>query len=256
MRRIGFILTLFVMFMYSVCTAVEENCYDPLERNLIFVEGQAEITVPVDYFAISFGFDIEKPSFSESSNESARIMNAVGENAKKLGLADVEIIKGWDLLRQSKISIGSKGKRISNMVTVRVKNFPVERMHELIARIIDESLALNSSIALDNIEVSVSEEMENKKKAEVTAGALKALQENATRAAQAIGKTAVIPKRIFITSDQAVMAQDYEAKSKYEYGGALAQRSFVSFQKSFRVKAQVSDTIKISAKVSGVYQIE
>lgn len=256
MKKAFFILVFFVLCVNSICSAAQENCFDPLTRNLIFVEGQAEITVPVNYFALSFGFDIERASFSETSNESARIMNTIGANVKKQGLQDVEIIKGWDLLRQAKISLGSKGRRISNLITVRVKNFPADKLHELIARVIDESLAVDAAVALEGIEVSISEDVENKKKEEVTAEALKALQENAIRAAQALGKNAVIPKRIFVTNEQATIGEDYYSKHKYEYASAIAKSSLITIQKSFKIKAQVSDAVKLSARVSGVYQIE
>lgn len=254
---IFFIILTVLSFTVSVTILAEETHFDPFARNFIFVEGESEITVAVNGFRLTFGFDIDKASFSEASHESARIINAINAEVKNLGLSNVEIIKGWDILRQAKISIGAKGRKISNKVTIQVINYPQGKLHELIAKIIDTSLAVDPAVALENIDVFISEEVENKKKEEVVTGALKALQSNAVRAAEAVGKKLSAPKRIFITNQEIYdLSEAYEKDRYYKEERKMALSSLVSIQKSFKVEAQIVDNMKLKAKVAGIYEVD
>ncbi|MDD5194636.1 MAG: SIMPL domain-containing protein [Candidatus Omnitrophica bacterium] len=257
-KAISFLVFSVVFFTVWEKTWAQDVHFDPLARNIIFVEGEAEITVPVNGFKLTFNFDIDKPSFGEASQESTRIINAISAQIKGLGLANVEIIKGWDILRQARISIGAKGRKISNTVTIQSINYPEGKLHGLIANIIDRSLAVDPAVALESISVFVSEDVENKKNEEAVTGALKALQSNAVRTAEALGRKLSAPKRIFVTNRQIYdSSNDYaREESQYDYKKSRALSSFVSIKKSFRVETQVVDNIRIKATVTGMYEIE
>lgn len=250
-------LLLFLFASHSVCA--QEVHYDPLARNLIFVEGEAELTVPINAVDLEFGFDIDKSSFVEAEQESARIIEQITMNAASLKLGHVELLKGWDLVKQAKISLSTKGRKISNRLTLRITDFPEEKLHELIAAVIEKTLSVSGSIQLENVRVFVSEEIENQKKEEVVTEALKTLQSNALRAAQTLNRTLSAPKRVFVTSEAAVAAKEedrfYDYSSGLQEGFLSRSKSPVSYQKSFKVQAQIVDHLKISAKVSGIYEL-
>jgi len=253
------IVLIAVSFMFIIISGREalpaQNEVDPLERDLIFVEGRAEIDVPVDGFSLTFTFNIDKGSFGDASSESNRIADAVAYNIRSLGLANTQVIKGWDIVKQSMISVGAKGRKISNRIVIKVFDYPQGKLHETIARAIDKGLAVDSAIALEDIKIIVSDNLENKKKEEALSQALKALQSNAVRAAEAVGKNIVTAKRIFITNDQNAYQAESMSYDAMSYKGAPLVRSAVSVQKSFRVESEITDQVKITATVSGVYQI-
>lgn len=257
MKRL-FLLFAILMFVFSIAVQAsgDQGDIDPLARDLIFVEGESEITVPVSGFSLTFSFDIDRGSFTDASNDSNKIADNIVNNIKSLGLSNVQAIKGWDIVKQAKISFGAKGRKISNRFVVKVFDYPEGKLHEIIARSIDKSLVVDSSIALEDINVLISEELENKKKGEVISQALGALQSNAKRTAEAAGKTVVEAKRIFITNDQDLYKNE---SMSYDAGlyrvETVAAKNFVSVQKSFKVESEIVDQIKITAKVSGVYQI-
>lgn len=255
MKRIMAFAVVFMIFFGSRSAVAQDQHFDPMERNLIFVEGEAEITIPINGFSLTFAFDIDKSSFDEASQESARIIDKISAQAKALGLSDVEIIKGWDVVKQAKISFASKGRKISNRLSVRVLNFPAGQLHELIAKMIDQSLSADGSVALEEVNIFISEELENQKKEEVSTKALKALDSNAARIASALGRKLIAPKRVFVTSEEEIYRDESLHEAKY-YDQSLLSRSPISIQKSFKVEAQIVDHMKLSAKVSGIYQID
>lgn len=108
MKKVVGVIIAMILFVGVGPILAEEAHFDPLERNLIFIEGDATITVPVNGFRLTFGFDVDKGSFAEANRESTRIIDQISANVKGLGLSNVEIIKGWDVLRQARISFGQK----------------------------------------------------------------------------------------------------------------------------------------------------
>lgn len=258
MKRIVIFTVCLAVMVFAAAASAEETCqqYDPLKRNLIFVEGEAEITVPVDGFSLMFDFDIEKAAFKEASTASNQIVDSISDNIKGMGLSNVEIIKGWDIVKQGKIAIGDKGRKISNRLVVRVFGYPKGELHDTIAEIIDKSLAVDKAITLKSIEVLISDDVENKKKEEVLSAALKALQSNAKCAADALGAKLTGTKRVFITNEEEVYkleGQSWDARYAPEQ---VLSKSVVSIQKSFRVNAEIVDNIKFIARVSGIYEVE
>lgn len=259
MKTKGMVFVVLALLFSFIGPAFAQKCdYDPMERNLIFVEGEAEIAVPVDGFSLTFGFDIEKATFSDASRESNKIADKISANLKEMGLSKIEIIKGWDIVRQGKIAIGAKGRRLSNRLVVRVNEYPAGKLHDLIAEIIDRASAADSSIVLERVSVFVSDEKENKNKEEVLTKALKALQSNAKSAAEALSRILSYPKRIYLSSGEEIYKSEEPRSWDYtdrrqEY---FARKSFVSIQKSFKVQSEVVDGIKLTAKVCGIYQLE
>lgn len=260
MKKISPVIMAIVFLVGLNAAWAEETRYDPMERNLIFIEGEATITVPANGFRLTFGFDVDKGSFVEANKESTRIIDAISGHVKGLGLSNVEVIKGWDVLRQAKISFGQKGRKLFNKLTIEVTNYPEGKLHELISKIVDMGLSVSDLVSLEDASVFVTDDVESKKKEEVLGLALKALQSNAVRAAEAVNKKISAPKRIFVTNEQQVgeykhrYAMSYD--SAYEKSAKMELNQFVNIQKSFRVNAQIVDQIKLSAKVAGIYQIE
>ncbi len=249
------ILSLFLIFSGSIFA--EEANYDPMERNLIIAEGEALITVPVNAFDISFDFDMERGTFSKAGVDSDRLIRALEANLKGLNIKQLEIIKSWDVMKQALISFKTKGRKVSNVFTVRVKNFEEGRLHELIAAIIDQSLAADPGLVLKRLRVYLTEDVENTRRAEAMTKAVQALESNAKRVADGLGRKVTAPKRVFTSTNdqpQPIRAQQYDML--YSEVTAPMKRSLVSVRKSFNVEADVVDHIDISANVSGIYQIE
>ncbi len=227
--------------------------YDPLKRNLLYVSGEAKFTVPINQFALTFGFDQEKGSFAETQAASQRIIDGISSRVKSLGLSEVEVVKGWDVVKQARISLGSKGRKISTRLVVKVRNFPAGKMHELISQVIDNSLTVDGSVALEDVQVSLSEELEARKNEEAVQEALKKLQQNAKNAAASLGRNLAAPKSITISSG----GEPVPMKQRQVYGDAMMmERSFVSVQKSFNVESEIVDHVRISARVDGTYELE
>lgn len=257
MKRSVLVITFMAVCLCLAQAGVCENSdYDPFKRNLIVVEGQAEMSVPVNEFKLTFGFDLQRATFSEAEEESSRIIDAMDSKVKVMGLKDYEIIKGWDIVKQAKISLGQSGSKLSNEVIIKVKDFPLDKLHQLITGIIDKSLAISKDVYLKNVEVGLSEELENSKKEEVMATALKTLKSNAEKVAQSQGLSIVTPKRIYATSNQAVVNQ-MVADKRYgsSYDEMALERSVVSIRKGFVIRSEITDHITLAINVSGVYEI-
>jgi len=232
--------------------------YDPLKRNLLFVEGESEKEFPVNIFKLKIGFDIQKGNFSEANAYSSQITDTINASIKTLGLTDVKIIKGWDVVKQAKLSIGASGSKLSNQLIIEVRDFPAGRLQELIMKIIDRCLVADKEVFLEGVEVGITEDVEDKDKEEVLMDALKRLKANAEKAAQTQGKKIVAAKRVFVLSEQGYIA----LKEVDSYDQSLVtdekamNRSCLSVQKGFSVRSNVTDHIKISAKVAGIYEID
>lgn len=250
--------TTFFSFVLLIGTAAAQEApatYDPLSRNLIVAEGESRVTVPVNAFDAVFDFDVEKATFADAQKESERIASIIEVNTKDLGLQNVEVLKGWDLIRQGRISFTSKAKKLSNVVTVRVTDFPKGKLHEFIAAITDRALSADGAVALKNIRVYLTETVENERRIEASNQALKALQVNADRMAGSLGRKVKAVKRVYpsVMQARAAMEDKYKMES---YGVMSEMQSVVSIQKSFKVESEVTDHLEISAAVSGLYEIE
>ncbi len=260
--KIGIVIIVAAMIALSFQTnaVAEDREYDPLQRNLVLVGGQADIMVPTNMFKLTFDFDIQRGSFSEASAESEQIIKMITREVESLKLPQVEIIKGWDFIKQATISIGQSGKKVSNRLTIKVTNFPEGKMHELIARIIDNCLEVNKDIYFKEIEAGVSEDVENQKREDVLMAALRNLKSNAEKAAQTQGGKVIAAKRIFITGEQDGAQEGVMMnKMRYDYAESKSLASMersVSIQKGFAVRSQISDHVKITANVAGIYEIQ
>ncbi len=260
MKRI-ILSALIIAALCAFNASAQEMHYDPMSRNLIFVEGNADITVPTNMFKLTFDFDIQKGSFLEASTESDRIISEIDKVVKNLNLPDVEIIKGWDVIKQASISIGQSGKKLSNKITIKVTNYPGDKLHDLISKIIDGCLAINKDIYFTNIEVGLSDDVENQKREEVLINALRKLKSNAEKAAETQGVKIAEAKRIFVTQTNEIgeryVAMDSAVRGElYEEQSVRSMTKIASIQKGFVVRSQVSDHVKIAAKVAGVYEVK
>ncbi len=253
-RMTSLAVVIIAAILMPLLASADQVTYDPLTSNIIYASGEAEIIVPVNGFKISFNFELDKASFKEANDGATKIIEEITAAVKSLGLNNIEVIKGWDIVRQAKISLSAKGRKIANRIQVQVIDYPEGKLHELIATIIDKSLAVSPLVALNEVQVFVSADMELKKKDEVTAQAIKALEANATRTATTLGRKIVAPKRIFVNEED-IFGKNI-VKDEPEYLAAYATKRFISIQKSFRVEAQIVDKMSMLVKVYGIYQIE
>lgn len=260
MKRIAVAVMMCAMvFCYSGIAIAQSNLveYDPLKRNLLFVEGDAEKEFPVNIFRLRFGFDIQKGNFSDADSSSRQIIDRITASVQKLGLTNVNIIKGWDVVKQGKISIGASGSKLSNQLIVEVRDFPADKMQESITRIIDSSLAVGKEVFLEGVEVNITKEVEDVYKEEVLMQALKSLKANAEKAAETQGKRIMAAKRIFVlNSQEAVNAATQDMCYETPRTASVMRQSYISVQKGFTVRSNITDHLKISSRVSGIYEIE
>lgn len=229
--------------------------FDPLKRNLIVAEGEASLSVPINEFRISFTFDIEKGSFDEARIESKRISERIGQVLKELNIPRSEVVEGWNLIKESKISFGSKGRKLSNIITITVEDIPKGKLHEFLGKIIDNVLAIDRSIVLDDIEIDITDAIDRAKKQEALSKAVEALESNAMKIAQSLGRKISSPKRVFVSSRESL--EKIGKSESYDYSYSFTQEyAKPVFRKGFKVKGQIVDHIYITANVIGIYEIE
>ena len=252
----SFLLSGVCLFFLNIGVSAEQNCFDPYERNLIFVDASAKEIVPVDSFQIVFSFDVNTDFFANSAEESKRIIKAIENNINNMKLTNVEIIRGWDFIKQSKISIGAKGRKLSNNLTIRVKDFPKGKLHSLISQIIDLSLGVDKAVILQSLSSFVSEDVLLKKEEEIFTMALSNLKVKAEAEALILGKTSAEPKRVYRFRDSFAQNRQYESQMTSSYSGHKMKKSFISIQKPFNINTEIVDRVEIKASVSGVYEIK
>lgn len=254
MKKMAFIL-LMILGLSPIAEAQETSGFDPLKYNLLSAQGDAEVSVPVNTFNIYFGFEANKASFDEGRSSSDEIIKNITSKVNALKAGEVQIIRGWDLVRQERISFGAKGRKISNRLIIKVKNFQQGKMHELIAKIIDQSLAVSGDVVLENLEVSISEDVETTAKQQALKNALTALQANADRSAETLGKRRGDPKNISLWEDAPMGGprMEYMSMAMGEQDAGL--RKMVNIQKSFNVQAEIVDHVKIKVRVYGLYEL-
>lgn len=257
MKKIyAFLLLLSLLAFNFPHRAFAEGEYDPMARNLVYLQGDAELAVPVDGFELKFSWEVDKESFDKGREVTAQTIEKIRKNVTALGTAKVEIIHGWDVVRQARISFGAKGRKLTNAVSVRVTGFPEGKLYEWITKIIDSTLAADSNIELQDLEVFLSGAKEQAARREVTAQAVKNLKDNAATSIGALGKSVTGPKQIFVSGEAPVpmgRAAGYGGDGMYQE--KIALRSAVNIQKSFKVQAQIADQIKLNARVTGVYEM-
>lgn len=78
--------------------------------------------------------------------------------------------------------------------------------------------------------------------------------ENST---QELGRNLSAPKRVFVTSESVGVLDESLAYGEKLFAeqGYLA-KDLVSIRKSFKVRAEIADHVKITGQVTGIYQIE
>lgn len=248
----------FLLLSHTAFAQEQQNqTFDPLKRNLIFVDGQAEVTVPVNGFSLTFHFDVNKGSFDESRQESQKIIDNIKLSLDQLGIKDYELIQGWDMVRQSKISLSSKGRKITNNVIVKVKNFPRGQLYSQVAALIDRIITANDSMELVEINVFVTEENEQKARQDVLAKAVQNLDRNAAQIAQSLGRKMTSVKRIYTAQGGSIdRGQMYQEMDGLHKERSFLAQNFISVQKSFKVPAEITDSFKFTASVSGIYEVE
>jgi len=244
------LLILSLLCLSTLTYAQSKESYDPLRRNLIFVEGDASATVPVSGFSIEIDFDESRKTFSLASETSyARISN-IEASLKAAGIESISILKGWDLIKQNTLSLESKAKIISNKTVISIGSYPKDKLHNTLARAIDIILKESKKITIKNVSVYLSPKEEKAVKQKLTLEAIANMKTNASAIAKSLGKKNVLPKRVYYHTRFGIPDRSFEAQPYMQLSSAK-----VSYNKRFRFKSEIVDQIKLSTSVSGVFQI-
>jgi hypothetical protein len=249
MKRLTQLLMIFIFLLSTLASAEVKNGFDPLDRNLIFVEGSASQTVAVSGFKIEADFNESKRTFLLASQSSFDIISEIQGVLTSAGLTSVKVSKGWDLVKQNTLSFESKAKKISNKITISVNNYPEGELHQTIAKVLDLTLKASNKITIKNIEVFLSEETEKEVKEKLTLNAISEMTKSAEAIAASLGKKSVEAKRVFYHTN--IPNRNYHNES---YSGII--KSKVSYNRKFKVNSEIVDQIKLKSSVSGTFQID
>lgn len=222
---------------------------------LIYAQGEASRSIPVDGVRLLFRFPIERGSFEEAGHSGQSVVETIRKQLASLEGAKISIVHGWDLLKQALISWGTKGKRIDHNFAVELEEIASGKLHELVAQVIDRSLQTNDKLELERIEVYLTDSTEQKAQAALYQEAAQVALANAQGIAGATGAQLVGPRYLFATSG--VESQTAPRDSDY-LSEAIEKKMYRSIEvrKSFKVRGDVSDHLDLSVNVVGVFEIQ
>ena len=252
------ILSVFVLsFLAAGGGLAEERRDGHRDKNLIYVEGQAKNAVEVNAFHVNLDFDLEKGSFDETRQSSQKVVDKIKANVDALGFKSVQYIQGWDLLRQAGISLSSKGKKVSNRLTIEVADFPQGRLFDAMAKVVDAGIGADPAVTVTSVNVFLTDDLESKTRQQSLKEALSDLNQNAVQAAGALGRTIQSPKQIFTTNEQNLEQGQEGLRDVHSWSSFSdsKMKGIVSFQKSFKVDAQISEQINVVARVAGYFEL-
>ena len=246
-----FLSGLFVCVLGGPCWAHEVLTKD--SPKLIYVQGSASRSVPVDGVRLLFTFSVEKGTFAEARSAGQEIIEAIRKSLADLKGPTVSFIQGWDLLKQAKISLNTKGRRVDHNVVVELEAVPAGRLHELVAQVIDRSLAVGGKLELRRIDVYLTKAKEQEMRAALFQEATQHTVQEAQGIAKAAGVQPVGPRYLFATSEVA----SHTDLQEQVYGTAGQQfLSSIVVRKSFKVEADVPDQLELSVSVVGAFEIQ
>ena len=144
-----------------------------------------------------------------------------------------------------------KAKKITNSITLTVTAYPQGQLHNTLAQTLDILLATSRKIVIKDIAVFLTEAAEEKHKQQLTRNAIANMTRHARSMAKSLGKTKASPKRVY--THTTTHPPERLLHHSAQMGGPRIQK--VSYNKKFKDKADIVESLHLSTTVSGVFQI-
>jgi uncharacterized protein YggE len=252
-------LTRWALVVMLVAMPAAAQAHEGLMKDspkLITTQGAAKRAVPVDKVRILLSFVTERGTFGEAGKEGIELVEALQKRLANVEGPTLVSVYGWDLLKQAKISLTTKGRRIDHNLAIELEGIPPGRLHDLVGRVIDQALEVGGRAQLEvqSIEVDLSDAVEQQVRAELMAKASELALAQAKGMAEAAGAQIAGPRYLFANPEYQPM-MDMGAEGGF---AMMAQRAMpgVAVRKSFRVQAEVPDTLELSVSVVGVFELQ
>jgi uncharacterized protein YggE len=219
------------------------------DPRLLSVSGEASEIVPVDGVRISFGFSTEKGSFQDSGAAGEEEARKLRDAVASINGVKVKAVHGWDLLRQAKISIGDRGRRIDHHVALEIEGIAEGKLHTVVAQAIDRSLPVAKDVTVESVQAYLTKDRERELRAKLKAQAVKRAGEKARALAEAAGVKLSAPQQVIGDSVEGgvepMMAR-----------GRMALFSSMEWRKGFNVSTEVPDSMEVTESVGVLFQIQ
>lgn len=227
----------------------------PKDRKLIFVEGKSSLTEFMNAVKLSFKFTTEKDSFEEAAKTGENIVKKMQEVAGKIGQA--RVIYGWDLLKQSRISWGEKGRKITQTVQVEVENIPQGKLFTVLPHLIDTILPISSSLELESITTYITAALEQDIRTRLYSQAVALAQKQAKTIADSSDGKLVGPYRIFANNNLSHATRDVYASQDFFDGNVEGIRTAaIQLHRSFKLETEIQDSAEYSTTILGAFEIK
>ena len=249
------VIVSFIVFGVTNSAWAHEATLTKDSPKLIYVQGEASRSVPVDGARLTWTFPTEKGSFTDAGEAGRAIVDQIQKNLGELQGPNVSVIYGWDLLRQSKISWSTKGRRVDHKLVVELETIPPGKLHELVAQAIDRSLQTSDKLELEHVEVYLTDAKEQEAKTALFKEASKIALANAQGIASAFGSQLVGPRYVFASSNVSTDPRHLDSNGYASQAEAAASYS-LSLKKSFKVNADLPDRMELSVSVVGAFEIQ
>ncbi len=235
-----------------VLSGLGASALEEKDARAIHVTGEASVTVPVDAVRITFIFPSESGTFEESHAEGKSLFDKIREAVPLGEPLKLETVYGWDLLRQSKISWGQKGRRINQKMTISVEGIPKGELHAFLAKTIDDVLRVDGKIELESIEVYLTDAAEEKAKVGLWKLAARKAKIQAKEMADAMGAQLGAVRFISNAPGMSDNGQGRDGKM-YSMSGEMGS---LRVRQSFKVPTEVPDFIESGVRVWAAYDIK
>ena len=222
---------------------------------LLYAQGEASRSVPVDGVRLTFTFTTEAGSFLEADRARQEIGEKIRQQLVTLQGPKVSLAFGWDLIRQGKLATEGSGRRLEHTLSVELEAIQAGQLHTLVAEALDRCVQIHKKLELERMEVYLTPSKEQELKAVLFKEAGTAALANAQAMAEGSGAKLSGPR--FLVANTAL------PQSALQEGGlrgveALASQALTksfSLQKSFKVRTEVPDQLEVSVSVVGVFEL-
>ncbi|MCD4780293.1 MAG: SIMPL domain-containing protein [Candidatus Omnitrophica bacterium] len=254
-KIVGFIVV--SVFVVSVSSWAQQVPANQSEKDIVIVSGHASKMVNVDAFRLDFVFDVDRGSFGAAVAASEDIVSKIEGKLKEIQGDSYRVIKGWDLLKQKKISVNSKSRKISNKISIDVDQVKLGELLSQIGRIVDAVIQVNSKISLESMKVYVSDYKRQRIQKELVAQAVGDMQALAAiTATKSDRKIKQLIRVVYLPGNLELEQHDgYPFREPFRASTINVWASF-SERKSFNVEAEVSDQIEMSTRIMGYYEMD
>jgi uncharacterized protein YggE len=249
--RVGIVAAIVAAGMCAAAPAGAQAHDGPTKDSpkLVHVQGTAERDVPVDGVRLLFSYATERGTFGQAGEDGQAIVAAIRKSVGDLDGPTLTVHYGWDLLRQAKISLSTKGRRIDHSLALELEGVAPGQLHNLVSHVIDRSLEASDKLELEQIEVYLTDAKEQEVRTALFADAAKQALTHAQAMVGATGAQIAGPRYLYSTDQMVPFAQADSAREMMMTAGPIAVR------KSFNVRAEVADHLTVGVTVLGAFEI-